>query len=124
MIDRSQVRRLYPLPEPRSRRARCRAPGTAGAARAGRMLMNGTRADGGAGPPRPQEEPGRDPLGPALARAALAADAVDSWGDSDRVVHLDSPAVPSALLEETPRDFVQLPEIGRTFLGFHLLAEL
>ena len=84
--------------------------------------MHGTKAGGGA---RPQDAPG-DSQSPALARAALAGpDApYDSWGDSNRVVRLDGPAVPSALLDCTPRDFVELPEVGRPFLGFYLLAEL
>src|SRR5262245_8641063 len=88
--------------------------------------MHGTGKDGRAEQAPSQEGPGRRSLVPALAREAMQrSDApLDSWGDSNRHVRLDSPAVPSALLGETPSDFLELPEVGRTFLGFHLLAEL
>src|SRR5262245_1577590 len=48
----------------------------------------------------------------------------DSWGDSNRCVRLDSPAVPPGLLYDRSDDFLSLPELGQSFLGFLLLAEL
>src|SRR3954447_9458501 len=87
--------------------------------------MQGTATGNGGAAPRP-DEPGGESLGPGLARAALQGPNApfDSWGDSNRVVRLDRPAVPSGLLGEPPGEFLDLPELGRPFLGFLLLAEL
>src|SRR5262249_2515348 len=72
-----------------------------------------------------QDGPGQDSLAPLGRDALQGADVpLDSWGDSNQYVRLDSPPIPSALLGDRPGDFVQLPEVGRSFLGFHLLAEL
>jgi serine/threonine protein kinase/Flp pilus assembly protein TadD len=94
------------------------------AVRAGRAFMQGANKAAGGGAEPPQNQPARDALGPALTRGALRDDDTpfDSWGDSNRCVRLDRPAVPSALIGND--DFIPLPEVGGPFLGFFLLAEL
>jgi serine/threonine protein kinase/Tfp pilus assembly protein PilF len=67
--------------------------------------------------------------GEVLGRGALRDTGLDSWGDSSVrngcVVDLDAPAVLASLAgEQAGGGLAELPEVGRDFLGFHLLAEL
>src|SRR5262245_30220156 len=74
--------------------------------------------------PAPARPPAFGLEGAALAFAALRAPDPDSWVSSgDSAVHLLRPPADFSL-GPAEDDFTALPEVGHTFLGFHLLAEL
>src|SRR5437016_4713999 len=68
-----------------------------------------------------------DVLGRGVLRDGEVGRWLDSWADSSRPggeVRPEAPALPALEVRQAGDGLAELPEVGGTFLGFELLAEL